>query len=109
MLFFKKKKVADLNREDLALIETNAKTVGVLVQETDDEGFRAQLTKLGEELRYLDTSVKPEVYDYDKKIERLLGDLKTALEKCRGEAADDKSLSLLKDISVTIAARKVAE
>ncbi len=109
MLFFKKKKAAEANRQDYDLVEVNAKTVEVLIAQTEDENFRTALRDLQEELKYLMPSAKSKVYDCDKKIKNLLEDLKIALIKCKDETANEKAQGLLKDIHIAIAERKTVE
>ncbi len=99
----------DRNKEDRDLIAANAASVeALLVLAENNAELIAELKELQEKIKYLMPSVKDDVFELDKKITNLIGDLKIALTKTDGEE-DKKTENLIKQIKLTIADRGVKQ
>ena len=104
-MFGRKKKAAQHTLEDRELVADNAQKIDALkVLAEGNEEFLKTLTELQEKLKYLIPSDEPKVYDADKKIGNLLGDLRIALTKSDGED-NKKTASLLADVKLAIVDR----
>lgn len=99
----------DRNKEDRDLIAANAASVeALLVLAENNAELISELKELQEKIKYLMPSVKDDVFELDKKITNLIGDLKIALTKTDGEE-DKKTENLIKQIKLTIADRGVKQ
>lgn len=113
VFFFMRKKRrgtdGDRNKEDRDLIAANAASVeALLVLAENNAELIAELKELQEKIKYLMPSVKDDVFELDKKITNLIGDLRIALTKTDGEE-DKKTENLIKQIKLTIADRGVKQ
>ncbi len=99
----------DRNKEDRDLIAANAASVeALLVLAENNAELISELKELQEKIKYLMPSVKDDVFELDKKITNLIGDLRIALTKTDGEE-DKKTENLVKQIKLTIADRGVKQ
>lgn len=106
-MLFKKKKIADVLREDREDIATNANKVDALIVLAGDNlQMKQDLCELKEQLKYLRPSEDKKVNEYEKKIKNMIDDLKIALNKSDGESTE-KAAKLIKNIKVAIAERNV--
>ena len=105
MGLFHRKKAAEKAGNDRDLVSENARAIEALVilAEGNEEIF-ADLKVMQEKIKYLTPSEDSAIYDFDKKIRNLIGDMRIALVKADGETSKKVANALLQ-IKLTIADR----
>ena len=102
---FKRKKTAEIIKENREYIATNAEKIqSLIVLAQDNIQLKKELCELQEEIKYLRPSEAPAVRNCDTKIKNLIDDLKFALNKSGGED-NEKTKKLIQNIRLTVAER----
>lgn len=106
-IIVKKRKKTDAEKtiDDRELVATNSAAMDALVVlAQDNDEMIGELKELQEKLKYLIPSDEPKIYDADKKIKHLIGDMRIALTKSDGEESK-KTESILLDLKLAVADR----
>ncbi len=86
MGLFGRKKASLKVSNDRELISENEKTVDALILLAEsNETLTKQLRDIKEKIKYLIPSEDSKIYDFDKKIQNLIQDVRIALVKTDGE------------------------
>lgn len=102
---FKKKTKAESNLNDRELINKNSALIDALVALNKNEEFEVELKNVKETLKYLIPSTESKIYNADKKIAGIIGDIKIALNKASDSEPNKKAEMLMRDLKVAIAER----
>lgn len=104
MCLFRRKKVADKTKEDKELINENEMAVDALIilaGQAGDENLVKEFKLIKEKIKYLIASGNSKVYDFDKKIKNLIGDLRIVMVKNDSEVTA-KADKLILQINLAI-------
>ncbi len=105
MCFFRKRKAADKAKEDRLLIETNSKSIDALiVLSRENTKLKGDLKSIQELLKYLAPSDETKIKDFDTKISKIIGELRSEIVKSESESTKAVE-DLLIELKLAIADR----